>query len=127
MAATKDTPSSRELTLVASDVAPIGGMERAAFEICSRLLDRGWQVTVIARSCSLQPGPALRFVRIPSPSRPVSLALISDFVLGSLALARHGRGIVQTNNATIANRVDVVHAHFCEAAFRAAGISRSRR
>jgi glycosyltransferase involved in cell wall biosynthesis len=122
-----DTSPRRALTLVASDVAPIGGMERAAFEICARLLDRGWEVTVIARSCALEPRPELRFVRIPSPSRPVSFALISDFVLGSLALVRHRRGVVQTNNATIANRVDVVHAHFCEAAFRRSGISRSRR
>ena len=113
--------------MVCSDVAPIGGMERAAYELCSRLRERGWHLTVIARSCALPAGPDLRFVRLRSPSRPVSLALASDFLFGSLALARHHAGIVQTTNPMVCNQVDVLHAHFCEAAFRKVGISRSRR
>ena len=117
----------RQLTLVASDVAPVGGMERVAYELCSRLLDRGWNVTVIARSCALPRQGRLRFVALRSPSRPVSLALICDFVLGSLALRRHRRGLVQTNNPVLPDRVDVIQAHFCEAAYRRrVGISRSR-
>jgi glycosyltransferase involved in cell wall biosynthesis len=118
---------ARALTLVASDVSATGGMERAAFELCARLLQRGWRLTVIARSCALPPSDRLRYVRIPAPSRPVSLALMCDFVFASLLVARVRDGIVQTNNPTIGNRVDVVHAHFCERAFRATGISRSRR
>jgi glycosyltransferase involved in cell wall biosynthesis len=118
----------RRLTLVSSDVAPIGGMERASFELCRRLLGRGWVVTVIARSCALPPQPGLRFVRLRSPSRPVSAALASDLVLGSLALRRHGSGLVQTDNPIIGNRVDVIRVHFCERAYRErVGISRSRR
>ena len=117
----------RQLTLVASDVAPIGGMERVAFELCSRLLARGWTITVIARSCALPAHERLRFVRLRSPSRPVSLALICDFGLGALALRRHRRGLVQTNNPVVPNRVDVIQAHFCEAAYRReVGVSRSR-
>jgi glycosyltransferase involved in cell wall biosynthesis len=104
----------------------MGGMERVAFELCSRLLERGGSLVVIARSCALPAGPQLRFVRIRSPSRPVSVALIADFVFAGMALARHRRGIVQTNNATVPNRTDVIHAHFCERAFRATGISRGR-
>jgi glycosyltransferase involved in cell wall biosynthesis len=117
----------RALTLVSSDVAPVGGMERAAFELCSRLLERGWQLTVIARSCALPRHPRLRFVRLYSPSRPVSLALGSDLVLGSLALARRRQGVVQAVNPIVCNRVDVVQAQFCEQAFRRLGLSRSRR
>jgi glycosyltransferase involved in cell wall biosynthesis len=117
----------RCLTLVASDVAPIGGMERVAFELVSRLLRRGWQVTVIARTCSLPPHERLRFVRIPSPSRPVSAALLCDFIFGALALRRHRSGLVQTNNPVLPASVDVIHAHFCEAAYRRrVGLSRSR-
>ncbi len=128
MAVPPHSHPERRLTLVASDVAPIGGMERVAFEVCTRLLERGWHLTVIARSCALPAQEGLRFVRIRSPSRPVSLALLSDFVLGALALRRHRDGIVQTNNPTLPSRVDVVHVHFCEAAFRReAGFSRSRR
>jgi glycosyltransferase involved in cell wall biosynthesis len=118
----------RRLTLVSSDVAAVGGMERASFELCERLLRRGWELTVIARSCTLPAQPRLRFVRLPSPSRPVSAALASDLVLGSLALRRHRNGLVQTVNPIVANRVDVIHAHFCERAYRErVGVSRSRR
>ncbi len=118
----------RELTLVASDVAPIGGMEGVAFELASRLLGRGWVVTVLARSCALEAQPRLRFVRLRSPSRPVSAALLGDFVHASLVLRRQARGLVQTNNAVIANRVDVINVHFCERAYaERVGISRSRR
>jgi glycosyltransferase involved in cell wall biosynthesis len=57
----------------------------------------------------------------------VSLALVCDFVLGGIALRRYGAGIVQTNNPVLPNRVDVIHAHFCEAAYRErVGLSRSR-
>jgi UDP-glucose:(heptosyl)LPS alpha-1,3-glucosyltransferase len=118
----------RELTLVSSDVAPIGGMERASFELCTRLLTRGWAITVIARSCALPSQPGLRFVPIGSPSRPVSAALASDLVLSSRALRRHRRGLVQTDNPIIFNRVDVIRGHFCERAYREGiGVSRSSR
>src|SRR5262249_30533590 len=122
-----DGDPTRALTVVASDVAPVGGMERAAFELCSRLLERGWQLTIIARSCALPRQPRLRFVRLYSPSRPVSVALGSDLVLGSLALARRRRGVVQAINPIVSNRLDVVQAQFCEQAFRRLGLSRSRR
>lgn len=120
---------SRALTLVASDVAPSGGMERVAYELCVRLLERGWSVTVIARSCALPAGPRLRFVRILAPSRPVSVALALSWLHGSALVRRHHRGgVLQTNNPVLAGRVDVVHAHFCERAYRArVGGSRARR
>jgi glycosyltransferase involved in cell wall biosynthesis len=119
--------NERTLTIVASDVAPVGGMERAAFELCSRLLDRGWSLTVIARSCTLPRHQNLRFVRLPSPSRPVSLALVADCLFAAIALARYRDGLLQTVNPTIMNRVDVITAQFCEAAARRAGVSRARR
>jgi UDP-glucose:(heptosyl)LPS alpha-1,3-glucosyltransferase len=127
-AAQDHPPATRRLTLVASDVAPIGGMERVAFELCSRLLARGWTITVIARSCALPPHPRLRFRRLYAPSRPVSVALAASFAHGTLALWRWRDGLVQTNNAIVANRVDVVNVHFCERAYRERiGTSRSRR
>ncbi len=117
----------RMLTLVASDVAPVGGMERAAYELSRRLVQRGWRVTVIARSCALEPGPNVRFIRLRSPSRPVSVALLADALLASLALVRQRSGLLHTINPTIINRADVITAQFCEAAFRGSGISRARR
>ena len=119
---------AKALTLVASDVAPVGGMERATLELATRLLDRGWELTVIARSCSLPPSPGLRFIRIRAPSRPVSVALAMSWVHGSLLVLRHRAGILQTTNPVLANRVDVVHAQFSERAYRhRVGIPRSRR
>src|SRR5262249_33079657 len=119
---------ARQLTFVASDVAPIGGMERVAFELCTRLLERGWQLTVVARSCALAPSPRLRVVRLLAPSRPVSLALAASFVHGSLVLFRRPGQLVHTNNAVVANRVDVISVHFCERAYRErVGRTRSRR
>ena len=115
------------LTLVSSDVAPVGGMERVAFELCTHLLRRGWALTVIARSCAIPAQDRLRFIRLRSPSRPVSVALLSDFVLGSVAVARNRTGILQTVNPIVPNRVDVIHAQFCESAFRSSGISRASR
>jgi UDP-glucose:(heptosyl)LPS alpha-1,3-glucosyltransferase len=131
IATTSGAPSQhrrlRTLTLVSSDVAPIGGMERVAFELCTRLLRRGWAVTVIARSCAIPAGDGLTFVRLRSPSRPVAVALLSDFVLGAVAVARHRTGILHTVNPIVPNRVDVIQAQFCEAAFRACGVSRASR
>jgi glycosyltransferase involved in cell wall biosynthesis len=121
------TDPSRTLTLVASDVAPVGGMERAAYELSRRLVARGWRVTVIARSCALEPSPSVRFIRLHSPSRPVSIALLADALLATLALVRYRSGLLHTINPTIINRADIITAQFSEAAFRGAGISRARR
>jgi len=118
----------RTLTIVASDVAPVGGMERAIHALAVRLLQRGWQLTVIARRCEIEPQPGLRHVVLRRPDRPRSANAIADFVHGAWAVRRHGRGLVHTNNPVIPNRVDVITAQFCEHAFREGfGASRARR
>jgi len=123
-----DPPVPGRLTVVASDVAPIGGMERVAYELCGRLLSRGWALTVIARSCALPPQSRLRFVRLYAPSRPVSLALAASFVHGTFALSRRRDGLVHTHNPILGNRADVISVHFCKRAFvaRAGASQRSR-
>ena len=80
---------------------------------------------MIARSCTLPRNQNLRFVRLPSPPRPVSLALISDCLFAAIALARYRDGLLQTVNPTILNRADVITAQFCEAAARRSGVSRA--
>ncbi len=113
---------------MASDVAPIGGMERVIHALAIRLLERGWQLTVIARRCDIEPQPGLRHVVLRRPDRPRSANAIADFVHGAWAVRRHGRGLVHTNNPVIPNRVDVITAHFCEHAFRERfSASRARR
>jgi glycosyltransferase involved in cell wall biosynthesis len=120
--------TDRRLTLVASNVAPVGGMERAAHELASRLLARGWRVTVIARSCGLAPQAGLRFRRIVAPPRPVSLAVLLSYVQGTLLVWRSRDGLVQLVNPVAANAVDVATVQFCETAYRRrVGSPRRRR
>jgi hypothetical protein len=46
-----------EVTIVAHDIGPVGGMERVLSELILGLRERGERVTVIARTCEL---PAAR-------------------------------------------------------------------
>ena len=45
----------RTVTIVASDVAPIGGMDRAMHALTVRLVERGWRLTIITRRCDIEP------------------------------------------------------------------------
>ena len=118
----------RTVTIVASDVAPIGGMERVMHALAVRLLERGWDLTIITRRCDIEPQPGLRHVRLRRPARPRAANAVADFVHGAWAVRRHGRGLIHTNNPVIPNRVDVITAHFCEHAFaRQVGFSRASR
>ena len=82
------------MTIVASDVAPIGGMERVIHALAVRLLERGWELTIIARRCDIEPQPGLRHVVLRRPDRPRTANAIADFVHGAWAVRRHGRGLV---------------------------------
>jgi glycosyltransferase involved in cell wall biosynthesis len=123
----KSTCDARTVTLVAYDIAPIGGMERAAFELARGLLDSGYSLIVIARRCDLPPGPGLRFVRVPGPARPAVLGMILFAVLGSLAVWRHRAGRLHTVGAVVLCRADAITVQFCFRAFAAHGLSRASR
>jgi glycosyltransferase involved in cell wall biosynthesis len=101
------------VTLVAHDIGDLGGMERVLAELILGLRARGHEVTVIARTCELPPQAGVRFHRVPGPARPVLLAYPWFMLVGSLILARHRRGIVQSTGAIVLNRVDVVAVHYC--------------
>ncbi len=107
----------KEVTLVAHEVGTPGGMERQLAELASGLLEGGWQVTVIARSCALAEHPALRFVRVGGPRRPFSLWYPWFFVFGSLAVRRHRAGLLHTTGALVFSRADLSTVHFCHEAF----------
>jgi glycosyltransferase involved in cell wall biosynthesis len=70
-------------------------------------------VTVIARTCELPREAGVSFHRVPGPARPVLLAYPWFMLVGSLILARHRRGVVQSTGAIVLNRVDVVAVHYC--------------
>jgi UDP-glucose:(heptosyl)LPS alpha-1,3-glucosyltransferase len=115
----------RQLTLVAHDVAPIGGMERAVHQVTLGLLDRGWKVRVVARSCELPAHPNLTVTRVRTPARPFLLAYPLFAIVASLHLLRTRRPLMSLGAVTF-NRSDAVIVQFCHAGFAAAGPFRRR-
>ena len=118
---------SAPVTIVAHHVGTAGGMESQLGRVVSGLLERGYEVTVIARACAVAPHPRLRFIRVPGPERPFSLRFAWFFVAGSVAARRHRRGVLHTTGALVANRADVCTVHFCHRAFAQTGLSRADR
>jgi UDP-glucose:(heptosyl)LPS alpha-1,3-glucosyltransferase len=107
--------ASQEVTIVAHDIGPVGGMERVLTELLRGLRALGHDVTVVARSCELPAGVQVRFRRVPGPSRPFVLAYPWFALLASLMVRRQSSGIVQTTGAIVARRVDVIAIHYCHA------------
>jgi UDP-glucose:(heptosyl)LPS alpha-1,3-glucosyltransferase len=101
------------VTIVAHDIGDVGGMERVLAELILGLRARGHEVTVIARTCELPADAGVRFHRVRGPRRPALLAYPWFMLAGSLLLARHRRGVVQSTGAIVLNRVDVVAVHYC--------------
>jgi len=109
---------SRDVTIVAHDVGPIGGMEQMLSQLIWRLAERGREVTVVARSIDLPAHPRIRQVRVPGPRRPFVIAYPWFFIAGTLATARARRGPVNTTGAIVFNRAEVSTVHFVHAARR---------
>ena len=102
-----------EVTIVAHDIGPVGGMERVLSELILGLRERGDRVNVIARTCELPADSGVRFHRVPGPSRPFLLAYPWFVVAGSLVTARRARGVLQVTGGIVLNRADVVSVHYC--------------
>ena len=116
------------ITLVAHAAGTLGGMERQLGELIVGLLTAGHQVTLVSRDCGIAPHPRFCFVRVPAPRRPFSIAYPLFFLLGSVAVLRHRRGLLHTTGAVVFNRADLSTVHFCHRAFHAsARVSRTDR
>jgi glycosyltransferase involved in cell wall biosynthesis len=105
-----------QVTIVAHDIGPVGGMERQLVQLISGLRRLGHPVTVIGRVCELPAGVDVEFRRVPGIGRPFLLAYPWFLLAGSLAVQRRARGIVQSTGAIVLNRVDVIAVHYCHAA-----------
>jgi UDP-glucose:(heptosyl)LPS alpha-1,3-glucosyltransferase len=116
-----------EVTIVALDVGTGGGMERQLAELVTGLLDARDRVTVIARRCALEPRPGLRFIRVPGPARPFSLAFPWFFAAASMLAAQQRRGLLHTTGALVANRADVSTVHLSHKAISSTGVVRASR
>lgn len=128
---TRTRAHAREVLFVAHDVGGAGGMERQSEQLVRRLLDAGRPVTVVARSCALEPQAGLRFRRVPTPRRPATLGYPAFFALASLLLLpprRRGERLLHATGAIVANRADVATVHYCHraAAARVEGSRASR-
>ncbi|HXB65452.1 MAG TPA: glycosyltransferase family 4 protein [Solirubrobacteraceae bacterium] len=102
-----------EVTIVANDIGPVGGMERVLSELILGLRALGHPVTVISRTCRLPPEAGVTFHRVRGPSRPFLLAYPWFVLAGSLAVRCHRRGVVQATGAIVLNPVDVIAVHYC--------------
>ncbi len=102
-----------EVTIVAHDIGPVGGMERVISELILGLRERGVGVTVIARTCELPARSGVRFHRVRGPGRPFLLAYPWFLLAASLVVARRTRGVLQVTGGIVLNRADVVSVHYC--------------
>jgi glycosyltransferase involved in cell wall biosynthesis len=121
------TGGLREVTIVAHDVGPVGGMERQLTELIEGLSSAGWAVTVIARRCELPPAVRVRHVRVPGPARPFALAYPWFLLAGSVITRLRRRGLVQSTGAIVLNRVDVCAVHLCHRGLAPTGLLRASR
>ena len=103
-----------DVTIVAHHVGSVGGMERQLAELAIGLRRLGHEVTVIAHACELPASAGVVFHRVRGPSRPFLLAYPWFMVMGSLAVRRWRRGVVQATGAIVLNRVDVIAVHYCQ-------------
>jgi glycosyltransferase involved in cell wall biosynthesis len=115
-----------DVTLVAHDVGAVGGMERQLAELALGLRRLGHDVTVIAHTCDLPPEAEVHFHRLRIPKRPFLISYIWFMIVGSLAVSRWRRGVVQTAGAIVVNRVDSIAVHCCHQVYSAAPARGSR-
>lgn len=105
---------SRELTLIAHHVGPVGGMERVLSELALGLRKRGWAVTIVAYECDLPADAGITFRRVRGPNRPFVLSYPWFMIAGTLAVRRWRRGTVMAVGAIVLNKVDLVGIHYCQ-------------
>jgi glycosyltransferase involved in cell wall biosynthesis len=102
-------------------------MERVLARVVTGLLERGHDVTVVARSCNVPAHPRLRWLRVRGPGRPFPLAYPWFFLVGSLVVKRARGDAILSTGAIIANRVSSSAVHMCHHASAALGSSRQSR
>ncbi|MGH2864895.1 MAG: glycosyltransferase family 4 protein [Solirubrobacteraceae bacterium] len=110
---TSPAPPVGEVTIVAHDIGAVRGMERQLTELVLGLTRLGHRVTVIARTCELPEDSRVSFHRVRGPGRPFVIAYPWFLLVGSLAVRRWRRGVLQVTGAIVLNSVDVIAVHYC--------------
>src|SRR4051812_16176846 len=88
-------------------------MEQMLSRLIQGLLEKGFEVTVVARRCDLPSHPRLRWARVPAPARPFLIMYPWFFVIGSIVTWARRRGVLNTTGALVFNRADVSTVHLC--------------
>src|ERR1700744_3115811 len=101
----------REVTIVAWDVGPVGGMEMQLPQLISGLLRRDYAVTVVSSRFDLPAHPKLRWVRVPGPVRPFTFAYPWFLVVATLLARLRGRGLVHSTGAMTLSRAALSTVH----------------
>jgi UDP-glucose:(heptosyl)LPS alpha-1,3-glucosyltransferase len=121
------TPTRGQITIVAHDIGGVGGMELVLNELIGGLLDDGYRLTVISRTCEVRSHDCLQWIHVPGPGRPFPLAYPWFFIAGSFITWRKRSGPVLSTGAIVANHVDWTAVHFCHHATDTMGLSRVSR
>lgn len=109
----KDRPT---IAIVAHDVGGQGGMERHLEELITRLRN-DLDIIVVACTMNMADTGGVRFVRIPSVSRPASLKMVFFALLASIRLLVLKYDILHTTGAIVFNHADFSTVHFCHAGY----------
>src|SRR2546427_963317 len=106
--------SPRQVTIIANDIGPVGGMERVLTELIVGLSRLAYRITVVARTCQLPPEVNYTFRRVRGPGRPALLAYPWFLLAAAVALRKTDRdGARHATGAIVLNRVDVITVHYC--------------
>src|SRR5271168_2627340 len=94
-----------------------GGTNAQVAALVEGYLGAGGEVTLVCRESAVPDHPRLTVRRLRAPSRPFLIASPWFILVASLAVARHGRGLIQATGALVVSKVDVTAVHFCHTAY----------
>jgi UDP-glucose:(heptosyl)LPS alpha-1,3-glucosyltransferase len=106
------------VVLIAHDIAPFGGMERAMYELIMGARDNV-DFTVVSTTLAEDLRPFVRWRRVPTLRRPFAVKFSVFFVLAGFCYRRGRADVVHTLGAIVPRRADLMSVHFCHAAYRA--------
>jgi len=80
-------------------------------------LDAGGEVNLVCRKSALSDHPRLTVHTLSGPARPSVIASPWFILQATVAVARHGRGLIHSTGALILGKADIVTVHFCHTAY----------
>jgi glycosyltransferase involved in cell wall biosynthesis len=94
-----------------------GGTNIQVAALIEGYLDAGGEVNLICRESLLSDHPRLTVHKLRGPARPFVIASPWFILQASVAVARHGRGLIHSTGALVLGKADIATVHFCHAAY----------